>query len=59
MSSSGLAYVLHMPLSVEPSYCASKVALIYAMSRLMPGRALEMINGFIPDNVEELLSREG
>lgn len=34
-------------------------ALIYSMSRLMPRRALKMINGFIPDNVEEILAREG
>jgi uncharacterized oxidoreductase len=32
--------------------------LIYMMSRLMPKRALKMINGFIPDNVEELLKKE-
>lgn len=118
--SSGLAYV---PLSVEPSYCASKAALhsmtqsmrvqyaksgikvveifypsvdtpfqgghapdnamkpdaaaaialqglnsgkeeirvkmagfLFVMSRLMPKRALSLINGFIPDNVEELLA---
>jgi uncharacterized oxidoreductase len=119
---SGLAYI---PLSVEPSYCASKAALhsmaqsmrlryskrgvkvaeifypavdtpfqrgrapanamspveaaglavkgllagkaeihvgmagfMRAMSRIMPGKALRIINGFIPDDVEEILARE-
>lgn len=117
---SGLA---HVPLSVEPSYCASKAALhsmtqsmriqfedkgvkvveifypavdtpfqkghapdnamqadkaaalalagldgkkdevhvgmarfLYGMSRLMPGRALKILNGFIPENAEEVLA---
>ena len=119
---SGLAYV---PLSVEPSYCASKAALhsmtqsmraqfsksgvrvveifypsvdtalqgghapenamkpdeaaaialqglnsgkeeirvgtagfIFMMSRLMPKQALNLINGFIPENVEEILAQQ-
>ncbi|MBK9207273.1 MAG: hypothetical protein IPL71_02755 [Anaerolineales bacterium] len=29
---------------------------LFAVSRLMPKRALSLINGFIPDNVEELLA---
>ena len=42
----------------KPEIRVRMAALIYAMSRLMPGRALKTINGFIPDNVEELLAKE-
>ena len=31
---------------------------LFIMSRLMPKRALNLINGFIPDNIEELLAHE-
>lgn len=31
---------------------------MFAMSRVMPKRALTIINGFIPANVEELLGKE-
>lgn len=32
--------------------------ILFALSRLMPKRALTLINGFVPDNVEELLAQE-
>ncbi len=32
--------------------------LLFALGRLMPGRSLKIVNGFVPDNVEELLTQE-
>jgi uncharacterized oxidoreductase len=31
--------------------------LLHTLSRLAPGRALKVVNGFIPDNVQELLAQ--
>jgi uncharacterized oxidoreductase len=35
-----------------------RAGLLFIASRLMPKRALNLLNGRIPDNVEELLARE-